>query len=177
MVNYRYKCRNRTLTLHCLKNPQCRQHPCRARHDGTAAASARQSRVFPPADCRCPPGEDPDSRTILSHFALEQPYERAVGLRLSEAETLLSEGKIDQLMETIIEQHDALLEAYDFVLCQGVVNESLSQLIDFDLNIEIAKNLTAPVIGAIPARGMDEAGLKEALRLWSHTIKKRSSRS
>ncbi|WP_345985665.1 phosphate acetyltransferase [Sulfurimonas sp. HSL-1656] len=117
-------------------------------------------------------GEDPDTRTILSHFALEQPYESAVGLTVSEAETLLSEGKTDRLMETIIERHDALLEAYDFVLCQGVVNESLAQLIDFDLNVEIAKNLSAPVVGVVPARGMDETGLKEALRLWSYAIKK-----
>jgi len=120
-------------------------------------------------------GEDPDTRTVLTHFALEQSYDSAVGITVSEAETLLSEGRLDRLIEGIIERYDALLETYDFVLCQGVADEALSQLIDFDLNVEIAKNLSAPVVGVVPARGADETALKEALRLWSYAIKKQGA--
>ena len=41
-------------------------------------------------------GKDPDTQTILEHFSLEQPYESAVGMTVSEAETLLSDGKQDE---------------------------------------------------------------------------------
>ncbi len=121
------------------------------------------------------PGKDPDTETILEHFSLDQPYASAVGLRVSEAETLLSEGRLDQLVEQLIERYDALLAQYDFVLCQGMVDEALSHLIDFDLNVEVAKNFAAPVIGVVSARDESETGLKEALRLWSYSIKKQGA--
>ena len=118
---------------------------------------------------------DPDTQTILAHFGLQQSYDDAVGITLGDAEKMLSENRQDLLIKQLLERHAALLEHYDFVLCAGMADEALSQLIDFDLNVELAKNFDAPVIGVVPAAKESEAGLCEALKLWSHTIKKQGA--
>ena len=118
---------------------------------------------------------DPDTQTILTRFGLQQPYASAVGFTVSEAERMLSEDRQDLLISRLIERHTALLSQYDFVLCQGVVDERLSRLIDYDLNVELAKNFGAPVIGVVPAGGESETSLKEVLRLWGHAIKKQGA--
>lgn len=118
---------------------------------------------------------DPDTQTVLAHFGLQQSYDDAVGITLSEAERMLSENRQDLLIKQLLERHAALLSEYDFVLCAGTADEALSQLIDFDLNVELAKNFGAPVIGVVPAAGETETGLCEALKLWSHTIKKQGA--
>ncbi|MEJ2467643.1 MAG: phosphate acetyltransferase [Campylobacterales bacterium] len=119
--------------------------------------------------------KDPNTQTLLTHFGLQQSYESAVGFTVSEAERMLSEDRQDLLVGQLIERHSALLSQYDFVLCEGVVDERLSRLIDFDLNVELAKNFGAPVIGVVPAGGESESSLKEVLRLWAHAIKKQGA--
>jgi len=119
--------------------------------------------------------KDPDTETIIGHFSLSQPYDTAIGVTLAEAEKMLSEGRLDRLVSRLLEQFAGLLASYDFVLCEGTADESLSQLIDFDLNVELAKNFSAPVVGVVPAGNEDEEGLKEALRLWSYAIKKQGA--
>ena len=118
---------------------------------------------------------DPDTETILAHFGLQQSYASAVGMTRSEAEQLLSENRLEALIERLLEQYETLLETYDFVLCEGLADELLSQVLDFDLNVEIAKNFAAPVVGVIPAQREDEEGLRETMRLWSYAIKKQGA--
>lgn len=118
---------------------------------------------------------DSDLETLIEHFSLSQPYDSAVGLSLEEAETLLSEGKSSELIEDLIARFNALRAQYDFVLCEGLADETLAQLIDFDLNVEIAKNFAAPIIGVLSAKGLLENELRETLRLWQLAIAKQGA--
>ncbi len=118
---------------------------------------------------------DSDLETLLGHFSLSQPYDTAVGLDIETAETLLSEGRSSELIETLIARFNALQAEYDFVLCEGLADEHLAQLIDFDLNVEIAKNFAAPVIGVLSAKGLSPHDLRETLRLWHLAITKQGA--
>ena len=118
---------------------------------------------------------DPDAETILEHFALQQSYESAAGIPLDEAERMISEGRLGALLETVVERFSALREAYDFVLCEGLADERLSQLIDFDLNIEIAKNLAAPIVGVFSAKGQSAESLEETVNLWGYALEKQGA--
>lgn len=113
---------------------------------------------------------DADTDTILTHFSLQQSYDEAVGMRISEAEHLLSQGRMDTLIKTLLEQHAALIEAYDFVLCAGTASDELAQLIDFDLNVELAKNFEAPVVGVVSATRENAHTLNETMQLWRRTL-------
>ncbi len=113
---------------------------------------------------------DEDVLTVLERFSLAQRYEEAVGVTVGEAERLISEDRFDTLAERLIERFETLRERYDFVLCEGLADEALARVIDYDLNVEIAKHLSAPVVGVLSARGLDEPHLLETLRLWRLAI-------
>ncbi len=122
-----------------------------------------------------PAQKDPDIETLLDRFSLSQPYTSAVGIGIEEAESLLAAGKLSELVDILLERFETLRSQYDFVLCEGLADESLSQVIDFDLNVEIAKNLAAPVVGVLSAKGRDEAELRESVRLWRYAIEKQGA--
>ena len=124
-----------------------------------------------------PDGEakDSDISTVLSHFDLNQTYESAAGIPLKEAEQRIADGRLSALMTELIERYSALHAEYDFVLCVGLADEALARLIDFDLNVEIAKNFAAPIVGVFPAKGQNETEVCEAIRLWNYTIEKQGA--
>lgn len=114
--------------------------------------------------------KDPDINTLLTHFSLPQPYDTAVGIGLDEAEHMLSKGKESALIARLLDQYNALLAAYDFVLCLGLADEALARVIDYDPNLAIAKNFSAPVIGVVSAAGEAKKALTETIRIWHRAI-------
>ncbi|WP_457595179.1 AAA family ATPase, partial [Hydrogenimonas sp.] len=94
-----------------------------------------------------------DIDVIRTVFDLVQSPEEARGVTLEETERLLAEGKEGGLYERIIGRYETLKERYDFVLCIGSGGERLRELVDFDLNLRVAKNLSAPIAGVVSARG------------------------
>lgn len=121
------------------------------------------------------PKRDPDTETILEHFSLEQSYDDAVGMTLGDAERLLSEDRGDALVETLLDRFSRLQADYEFVLCAGLTDDTLAASIDFDLNVELAKNFNTPVVGVISARDESEEGLREQVRLWHMAIEKQGA--
>lgn len=96
---------------------------------------------------------DRDIHFMVEHFNLTQNPQSCYGFGLDEAETLLSEGKESVLIERLIEQYQALESEYDFVLIQGLDQASFSKTLPYNLNHIIAKNLKAPYISVINAKG------------------------
>ncbi|MBD3306616.1 phosphate acetyltransferase [candidate division KSB3 bacterium] len=89
---------------------------------------------------------DDDINLIASHFKLEIPYEQMYGYTDEEANTLISLGKEEELLEGIINAYNALKEHYEFILCEGTDFASSSAAFEFDINAEISKNLGCPVL-------------------------------
>ncbi len=63
-----------------------------------------------------------------------------------DAYNLISTGKYDELMEKIIFKYKALEEEFQFIVCEGTSFEGTSSVFELELNIDIAKNIGAPVI-------------------------------
>lgn len=118
---------------------------------------------------------DPDAETILSQFALDQSYDEAVGMALDEAEKMLADNKMHLLIEMLLKKFLHLQNQYDFVLCSGLLDEALASVIDFDLNVELAKNFNTPIVGVIRALNEDENSLKETVRLWHLAIEQQGA--
>ncbi|HFS85100.1 MAG TPA: phosphate acetyltransferase, partial [Epsilonproteobacteria bacterium] len=87
---------------------------------------------------------DSDIELILTHYALDISYDDCFGYTLDEAEKLVAEGQFDLVLETLVEQFTDLAHSYDFVLVQGLSVTSFSSSLDFNLNLEVAKNFGAP---------------------------------
>lgn len=102
---------------------------------------------------------DDDIKLILTHFRLKQSPEDAFGLYLQEATDLLSHHHLDDLLDRIIERYKQLEKKYDFVVCEGSDFKGQEAAFEFDLNVEIVKNLGCPVliVGKASDRTPEEA--------------------
>jgi phosphate acetyltransferase len=114
---------------------------------------------------------DRDIHFMLEHFNLAQDARTCYGFGLEEAETLLSEGKESLIIERLIEQYQVLESQYDFVLIQGLPQASFSKTLSFNLNHIIAKNLKAPYISIINAKGKTHDQLIHEIELEKGSLK------
>jgi len=119
--------------------------------------------------------EDSDLETLREYFRLRQPPEESRGVALEEAERILAEEGKDGLIERVLEPFEKLRERYDFVVCLGIRMEEINRLLGTDLNIELAKNLSAPVAGVFSMRGETEEDFAEIVRLWSRSIRQQGA--
>lgn len=84
--------------------------------------------------------------TMLSYFGLDMEYKEAYGFTMSQVVKYKNRGQEARLIEKIIEQYKAIEEKYDVVLVEGSDFEGKGVEIEFDLNVEIARNLSLPTI-------------------------------
>lgn len=91
--------------------------------------------------------------TVISHFGLDIAVEDAYALTQSQMVDMFNDGRKGDLLDAIISKYKKLEERYDFVLVEGSDFSSDGSVIEFDLNLDIAKNLGIPVILIDNARG------------------------
>lgn len=114
--------------------------------------------------------EDADIRFVLEHFSLKQPKESTYGVTLAEAEHMIASGRRHDLMELLIGKVRQLEEAYGFVLCEGLPRTTFTKTIDFDINIEIARNLSSSFVSVLSGRGRDAEAIGDEVRIEEETI-------
>jgi len=84
--------------------------------------------------------------TVTSYFNLNLKFEEAYAFSRSEVIRMKNENKDDEIISKIIEKYKALEERFDFVLIEGTSFVGEGAIIEFDINILIAKNLGIPAI-------------------------------
>ncbi|MBE0494873.1 MAG: phosphate acetyltransferase [Campylobacterales bacterium] len=114
---------------------------------------------------------DGDIEFMLEYFSLQQSYENAYGFSVDEVETMVASGDRHDLMEALIVKFKALESQYDFVLCEGLSSSSLTSSFDFDINLEIAKNLGVPIVSVLNGNNKSLKEVYEEMRIESATIK------
>jgi phosphate acetyltransferase len=84
--------------------------------------------------------------TIIEHFDLAVSYNDAYAFTRTQALQMIQNKIQGEMIDTIIEKCKKLEEAYDFTVIEGsdFIGEGIA--FEFDANISIAKNLSAPVI-------------------------------
>jgi phosphate acetyltransferase len=83
---------------------------------------------------------------LLTHFKLDIEYEETYAFLMREASDLLTQGRYDEFLDTIIDKFKALEHRCDFVLCIGSDFLGENSAFEFDINVEIAHNLGTPVL-------------------------------
>lgn len=84
--------------------------------------------------------------TVTTHFNLDLKFEEAFAYTRSEVISKKNEDKDDEIFSKIIEKYKAIEERFDFVLIEGTSFTGEGSIIEFDINIIIAKNLGVPAI-------------------------------
>jgi len=90
--------------------------------------------------------KDHDINLILSQFYLNMRYEDTFVYTLDQARDLINQGKNAVLLENVLNKFKELESRYDFILCEGTDFFGTDATFEFDINAEIAANLSCPVI-------------------------------
>lgn len=92
-------------------------------------------------------------KTVTTHFELDIRTEDAYALTQSQVVDLFNNGRQGDILDIIISKYKKIEAQFDFMLVEGSDFSSDGNIIQFDLNIDIAKNLGIPVILIDNARG------------------------
>lgn len=112
-----------------------------------------------------------DHRGDRCHLGLST--EDIYGATSAEAREFLAAGKYDELYSRIIERYKSLESKSDFVLCVGTDYGGVSTALEFDFNIEVARNLGSPLVPIINGRGKARDDLVNAVRALDETLKEK----
>ena len=88
--------------------------------------------------------------TILNYFDLPVKYEDAYACTWEKAVCQWETEKQGELLDTIIQKFRRLEEKYDFTVVEGTDYPNEGCAFEFEMNLQIAKNLRAPVIIIFP---------------------------
>ena len=98
--------------------------------------------------------------TMLKYFNIDMEYKEAYGFTMSQVVKYMNRDQEARLIEKIIEHYKALEEKFDFVVVEGADFADKGVAIEFELDIEIAKNLSLPTVMVSSAKGKE---LKDAV--------------
>ena len=98
--------------------------------------------------------------TMLKYFNIDMEYKEAYGFTMSQVVKYINRDQEARLIEKIIEQYKAIEDKFDFVVVEGGEFADSGIAIEFELDIEIAKNLALPTVLVSSAKGK---ALKDAV--------------
>jgi len=84
--------------------------------------------------------------TVSTYFNLDINFDDAYAFRRSEVIKMKNENKDEEIIRRIIEKYKAIEDRFDFVLVEGTSFVGEGSIIEFDINVLIAKNLNVPAI-------------------------------
>lgn len=90
--------------------------------------------------------KDNHINTIISYFNLQLKYEEAYAFTRSEVIHKNNQDKEDEVLDRIIDKYKAIEERFDFVLVEGTDFSGEGAIIEWDINVLMAKNLGIPTI-------------------------------
>ena len=91
-------------------------------------------------------GIDNHINTISTYFNLDIPFTDSYAFTRSQVIKMKNEDQDDEIFSNIITKYKAIEEQSDFVLVEGTNFSGEGSMIEFDINIVIAKNLGIPAI-------------------------------
>ncbi len=102
--------------------------------------------------------QDNHIETVIRYFKLDQNTREAFALTRSEVVDLLNEKREDLILEKIIRQFKKLEKKFDFILIEGSDFSGEGSIVEFDMNVKIASNLSVPtvIVGSGIGKSFDE---------------------
>ncbi|MCL2822540.1 MAG: AAA family ATPase, partial [Polyangiaceae bacterium] len=111
---------------------------------------------FKPIGRRGCNGCDPDVLLIKEALGLNSSVEEMSPVSMDQVQQALGNGTYDDILDKIIEAHQELAATCDFIICEGTDYSDSMSTFEFDINVDISKNLSAPILLAV--NGADCSG-------------------
>ena len=109
-------------------------------------------------------GPDKLITLMMSLYDLKFSPEEMYGISLGDAMPLLAAGKYDEVYTRILERYKSLEGRSDFVLCVGTDYSGASTALEFDFNVECARNIGSSLIPVLNGAGKDTDTLVSGVR-------------
>jgi phosphate acetyltransferase len=109
-------------------------------------------------------GPDRLLRLLTDLYHLPFPVEDQYGVVMEAALSLIAAGEYDELYSSILDRYKALESRCDVVLCVGTDYTDVSTALEFDFNVEIARNLGSALVPIINGRGKSPDALGRSSR-------------
>jgi phosphate acetyltransferase len=110
---------------------------------------------------------DNDTELVCRRYQLKFPCGSLHALTHDEARTLVTEGRLEELLERVFVKYKELERQCDFVVCEGTDLTGLATALEFDVNAQIANQIAAPVLVVANGRNRtskEVAGLARVAR-------------
>ncbi len=101
---------------------------------------------------------------VTDLYGIPFPAADLYGVTIGAAREFLAAGRYDELYSRILERYKALESRSDFVLCVGTDYTSVSTALEFDFNVDMARNLGSPLVPIINGLGKDPGSIVNAAR-------------
>jgi phosphate acetyltransferase len=96
---------------------------------------------------------DHDTSFFLERYSLDMEYAQTFGFTIIQVEKYIAQNHFNMLIKGLIRKVKELESAYDFIIIEGLSQSCFSNAIDFDINLEVAKNLSTSYINILKGDG------------------------
>lgn len=116
---------------------------------------------------------DPLAALVRGRYGIADPPESTFGVTGGTARELIAGGKEDELYGRILEKHRDLARGCDFVVCAGTDYRFLHAALEFEFNVEVARNLGAPLLAVVAGQGRAGGEIVVAVRALAESLEER----
>jgi phosphate acetyltransferase len=110
---------------------------------------------------------------MMDLYGLRISREEMYGVTMAEGRPLLSAGKYDELYSRILERYKSLESKSEFVVCVGTDYSGVSTVLEFDFNVEVARNIGSPLVPIVNGRGKDQNTLVNSVRALTESLEEK----
>ena len=108
---------------------------------------------------------------VSTRYSLQGTHKDMYGTTYEHARELLATGKSEDLYREILERFRSLEKLCDIIICIGTDYRAVSAALEFDFNIEVAKNLGMPIIPIIKGYKRNPSLIVDTVRVLLASIK------
>ena len=90
---------------------------------------------------------------VMNRYEVTTPQDSMFGATYACARDLVSSNKEDELFSRVLEKFRAVEHECDFVVCTGTDYKAMQTALEFEFNVEVARNLGTPLVPVVAGRG------------------------
>lgn len=110
-------------------------------------------------------------QAITAHCNLQGSDRIVIGFSTEEAAAMIAASGIQALHKAILDKYKELEARCEFVLCVGSDFSGTSTAFEFEFNMDVARNLGAPMLPVINGRGLSEQAVVERVAVIRRAIR------